>query len=325
MSIIYYQFHPVKAMEVQDKVVEVVNVKPGKIQQTVTLLGTVKPKHATTLVAESTGLLDILVNSGEKVNKGVLIAKLVNPDIEKNYNLSLAAEKLSHEQYLRFQEVKKPGIISAREIEEKKQAWLSAQKETSTAKIQLKTSQFYAPFTGVIGLYKKHEGAQINHGDAVVSIYDPSVLRVDVDIPCTNIEGIRTGQTVKVNHREFKLTHVQKMLDEDTHMCPADIDITCNKCVIGSSVVVELVIKEKRKTLVIPEQAIFLRNGKSFVYKVVQNKVELVPVEIGLEDKNQVEIIKGLNPGDQVISKSPERIFPGMMVGIYQNSVKDQG
>lgn len=70
--------------------------------------------------------------------------------------------------------------------------------------------------------------------------------------------------------------------------------------------------------LVIPTQALFLKKGKTHVYKVIKNKVELVAVKTGLQEKEKVEIISGLKSGDQIVSKNPERLYPGMNVSIYK-------
>ncbi|WP_278043990.1 efflux RND transporter periplasmic adaptor subunit [Legionella lansingensis] len=302
------------------KMVEVEEIKRGNIQQTAELIGTIHPKHATVLLAKASGMLDSLVPTGQKIHKGMLLAKLDNIDVENNHQLSETAEKIARTQYERLSSLLKTGFVSPKEAEEKKQAWIEASKNLSQTKIELDTMRFYAPFDGIVGAYKKREGTQVNPGDPVVTIYDPSALTVDFDIPCTNITTIREGQTVRVLGKEYPITHVQKMLDEDSHMCPADVEISCDDCVIGASVDVELVIKEKKKVLVIPFQALFLRNGEHYVYIVEDHKVVLTPVQTGLQNKSSVEITSGLKLGQLLVVKGQERLYPGISVGIYKPS-----
>lgn len=302
----------------EPKLVEVEILKSGNIQQTVRLIGIIHPKHATILLAKSSGMLDSLVATGQKVRKGQLIAKLDNPDIETNLTLSEVAETIAKTQYDRLFSLLKTGIVSAKEVEEKKQAWIQAQRDLSKTKIELDTIRFYAPFDGIIGAYKKREGTQVNQGDPIVTLYDPSSLVVDFDIPCTTLNTIHEGQAVRVLNNDYKLSHVQKMIDDETHMCPADVDIDCESCVIGSNVDVDLVVDEKKEVLVIPSEAIFLRNSKPFVYLVKDNKVSLTPVKTGVREKSRVEIIAGLQPGQQLIIRGQERLYPNMSVKIYQ-------
>ncbi|MDX1838519.1 efflux RND transporter periplasmic adaptor subunit [Legionella taurinensis] len=297
-----------------NKLVEIEVVKKQTLRQTIHLLGTIHPQHSTVLVAKESGMLDALVPTGQKIRKGTLIAKIANPDREKNLQLSTAAVELAKAQYERISPLIKKGYVSAKEAEEKKQLWIDAQKELSKTKIELDNSRFYAPFDGIIGAYKKREGAEVNAGEAVVSLYDPSSLIVDVDIPCSNLSDIHEGQPVYVQGKTYALSHLQKMLDEDTHMCPADVTIQCEECLVGSTVDVDLVVAEKKDTVVIPFQALFLRNSKPFVYVVRQSRIELVAVKTGLKQQDQIEIISGLKPGQHLVIRGQERLYPGMTV-----------
>lgn len=300
------------------KLVETNTLVPTTIQKTIKLIGTIRPKHTTILIAKGSGLLDTLINSGQAVKKGDLIAKIVNPDIERSYQLSKATAKIANTQYERLQKLQKTGFVSAREVEEKKQIWINAQKELAKTKIELKNMRFYAPFDGIIGAFKIKEGAQVNESAGVVTVYDPSSLMVEVDIPCTNLTHLSDDLPVYVFNQRYQLKNLQKMIDDETHMCPADVDIHCEHCLIGSNVAIQLVIKEKEQVLVVPTQALFLKNGNSCIYKINNNRIEIVTVKTGIQEKDRVEIISGLKQGDQIIIKSPERLYPGLTVAVYQ-------
>ena len=106
------------------------------------------------------------------------------------------------------------------------------------------------------------------------------------------------------------------MLDEETHMCPADVDVTCSKCLIGATAKLDLVVAEKKNVIVVPFQAIFLRNSLPAVYIVDKGKVDLVAVKTGIKQKDQIEITEGLKVGQQLIVKGQDRLYPGMEVDI---------
>lgn len=319
----YLYIQPKAEPRKSTKVVEVETIIPKTIQKSIVLIGTIHPKHSTILVAKDAGLLDIILPSGTTIKKGDLIAKIINPDIEKNYQLSKDAEEIANTQYNRFLSLQKKGFVSVRELEEKKQGWIESQKDLAKTKIELKNMRFYSPFDGVIGAFKIREGTQINTGDAVVTVYDPLAITIDLNIPCSHLKNIKVNQPVHVFNQIYHLNHLQKMMDDETHMCPADVDINCKSCVIGDSVTVQLIIKEKHHALVIPTQALFLRNGKLSVYKIINNHIVFAAVKQGIQDKEKVEIISGLKPGDQIIIKSPARLYPGLEVAIFQPSKKE--
>lgn len=305
------------------KVVEAVTIVPSNIQQTARLLGTIRPKHATILITKTSGTLDFLVLAGESVKKGTIIAKIENADLEANYKLSESAEDIAKKQYDRTQTLFKAGHVSAKMLEDQKNTWIEAQKRLANTRIDLDKSRFLAPFDGIVGVFKSHEGSQLEVGDPVVSFYDPSQLMVEFDIPDSLITHLHDGQSVIINGNSYPLTHVQRMIDEETHMCPAYVDMTCQPtCLIGSSVPLDLVLKERRNTIVVPYESTFLREGKMYVYRVKDEKVHLTPVTLGIREKDKVEIIEGLTMGDVVVSVQPQRLYPEMVVKIHQSKLK---
>jgi membrane fusion protein (multidrug efflux system) len=320
----FYLYHrPITEPQQSIKVVETAVITPTYIRKTIDLIGVIRPKHTTLLTARASGLLEPILLSGQTVKKGDLIARIINPEIEKSHQLSKATEGIAKNQYKRFLHLKEKGFVSTRELEEKKQKWIEAQKELAKTKIELKNLRFYSPFDGIIGAFKIRESAQVNDGEVLVTVYDPLNVSIDLDIPCSHLKHIKENQPVYVNHHRHPLSHLQRMMDDETHMCPADVDIPCDHCVIGDSITVQLLITEKKDALIIPTQALFLKNEKLSVYKVINNRIKLVTVKSGIQEKDKVEIISGLNPEDQVIIKGPERLYPGMEVSVYQPSKND--
>lgn len=313
----YFHQRPV-APPMPDKVVETIEVEPQPIAQTIELIGTIHPRRSTLLSAKSSGSLDIYVPAGEQVQKGALLAKIINPDLEKSHQISVDEEKIAQSQYERMVKLRSSGIVSAREIEEKKQLWLEAQRKIALSQIDLNNNQFVAPFAGIVGVWKAKEGSQVQAGETLVSLYDPADLLVDIDLPCGNIPQVKVKQSAIIFDQTWPISQVQNMMDEQTHMCPANIAIRCDHCLIGSTVAVKLVLQAHEQALQVPAAALFLRQGKAFVYRVEKDSTVLTPVKTGIESEERVEITEGLKPGDVVISKAPERLYPGMRVTVLK-------
>ncbi len=66
--------------------------------------------------------------------------------------------------------------------------------------------------------------------------------------------------------------------------------------------------------IAIPSEAIFLRERLPYVYTVKDDKVSLTSVELGIRDKHRVEIISGLEVGQEVVIKGQSRLYPGILV-----------
>ena len=299
------------------KVVEVVTATPQSIEQKTRLIGVICAKHSTTLVAKGFGVLEVLKKAGETVTKGTLIARVSNPYIEKKYEFALSSVQIAKDQYERAKSLTKTGTSSKQAAEEKQSILLEAERNLATAEIERDKIRFYAPFNGIIGAYKERDGTEIKEGSSLVTFYDPTGMIAKIDIPAPLLASVNVGQKVTINGKRYLLTEVQKMLDENTHMAPAVVDIESDGSIVGMPVDVELTVFERNNVIVLPDDAVFLEQGKSHVYVIKKSKTVLTPVELGLRAREMVEITKGLVPGDVVVSQGQGRLSDDLMVKIY--------
>jgi len=300
----------------EEKIVEVEIVKNATIKQMANFIGTIRSRQQTALTAKTNGILTIISKPGQLVKKGDLIAKIENEDIERSYKILKEAEEIAKSQFDRTNSLLKSGVSSKNSVEEKKSLLLETQKKRSDAKIALEEIKIHAPFDGIVGLFKFREGSQVNKEDVIVQFYDPKSLIVEFDVPLSVVKNVENGGQIFVNDKEYRLTYIQKMLDEETHMCPAYAEIDCPNCVIGTTVDVSLVTQEKQSVIVIPLEAIFVRDGKPSVYIVKENKAIITPISYGIKDKKRIEITSGLKEGDQVIPFGHNRLYPNVAVKI---------
>lgn len=295
------------------KIVEVETVARADLIKTAEFIGVIRARQQATLRARTNGALRIAVRAGQHVNKGDLIATLENPDTQQNYALMQEAAGISKSQLDRTQALLESGISSKTALETKRHAHLEAQKKIADAKAD---TQIRAPFDGIVGLFKVREGFMAQSGDVITSLYDPTALLVEFDTPLSVAKQVQDGSPVFVNNKEYPLTFIQKMLDEDTHMCPAVVEFSCDTCMIGTAIPVRLVTQVRRGVITVPFEAVFLRDGNNFVYRVKDQKASLTPVKLGLREKERVEIIGGLEVSDVVVIRGHGRLYPDVAVAL---------
>ena len=73
---------------------------------------------------------------------------------------------------------------------------------------------------------------------------------------------------------------------------------------------------KKKNALSVPEKALWPQGTENFVYKVIDGKVELTKVELGQRTPGYVEILKGLSPGDLVVTEGQMKIRDGAPVTV---------
>src|SRR5262249_23931168 len=69
--------------------------------------------------------------------------------------------------------------------------------------------------------------------------------------------------------------------------------------------------EERPSAILIPNQAIVQRNGRSVAFVMADGKAQLRELQLGLSDGRQTEVLSGLEPGDQLISAGQETLNDG--------------
>ena len=75
-----------------------------------------------------------------------------------------------------------------------------------------------------------------------------------------------------------------------------------------------VVVWESEQALKVPVSALFRRGSQSAAYVVRGGKAVLVPVEAGRSSGSEVQVVKGLNAGDEVILYPGDRVTDGQRV-----------
>jgi membrane fusion protein (multidrug efflux system) len=79
---------------------------------------------------------------------------------------------------------------------------------------------------------------------------------------------------------------------------------------------VNLITKDEKDALVIPEQAIVPQGDEQFVFRIVDGKAARVKVDIGQRRDGKVEVLKGLDVNDMVVTAGQLKLRDGMPVTI---------
>ena len=305
------------------KIVETQIIKKSPFKHQINLIGTVRPKNYCVLTAKTGGTIDTLIPAGSAIKKGEIIAKIENADIEKTYDLSLAAKEIAQNQYNRTLHLVEKKINSQKELEDARKHLIEADKDLARTSIDRENMLVKAPFDGILGAYKIKDGEQVREGDQVATFYNHDHLLVEFDIPSQYIQKINIGQEVIMNGKSFALKYVQKAIDEETYMCPASFELpeSDNKQIIGSSVDLILTVEQKSQAIIIPSTAVYLREGEEVVYLVRDGKAEISKITLGIKNDDEAEVLSGLQEGNEIILLGQDRLYPGISVKVAEKNL----
>jgi RND family efflux transporter MFP subunit len=192
----------------------------------------------------------------------------------------------------------------------------------------------YAPFDGVITARNTDIGDLINSGSSTAprtDLFDISqtrTLRVYVNVPEEYSQGIKPGQTAaEVALAEFpgkkfagKLVRTSESINATTRtlLVEVDLDNPGGNLFSGSYAEVHLNIPTQNSTFLLPVSALIFRSENLQVGVVRNGKAAVTDVTPGHDFGDQIEIVAGLKPDDQVVLNPPDSLVSGQDVNIVQ-------
>ncbi len=158
-------------------------------------------------------------------------------------------------------------------------------------------------------------------------IAQPGRLRVYVNVPEEYSQGVKVGMTADLSLAEFpgrrfrgKLVRTADAITVTTRtlLIEIDVDNPTGTLLTGSYAEVHLAVPTQASTFLLPVNTLLFRSEGLRVGIVKDGKVVLTAVTPGHDFGNQIEIVSGLKPDDQVIVNPPDSVITGQQVQIVQ-------
>jgi RND family efflux transporter MFP subunit len=328
--------------------VSVVSPKRTAPAEEIILPGNVQPFITSPIYARTNGYLKKwYFDIGAHVKQGQLLAVIETPEIDQQLqqarsnlltakaNLDLAAITKS-----RYQGLLKSNAVSQQDVDNAVGTYNAnnAIVEADQAAVDQYTAlvsfeRIYAPFDGVITARNTDIGDLINSGSSanvktdLFHIAQPGTLRVYVNVPEEYSRGMKVGMTADISLAEFperkfqgKLVRTADAINVTTRTLLIEIDVNnpTGTLLTGSYAEVHLAVPTAASTLLIPVNTLIFRSEGLRVGVVKDGKVALTAVTPGHDFGNQIEILSGLKPDDQIIINPPDSIIHGQAVQIVQ-------
>jgi len=304
--------------------VKAVAAKVAPAADEATAVGTLRADEAITVRPEVAGrIVEFRFNEGAHVAKGAVLVRLDQAELAAVVASSDAQLKLETQRLERSEDLNRKGFISAQALDDQRTGLARAKAKLAEDQARLAKTEMRAPFAGVIGLRQVSEGAYVAAGTEIVRLEKIDQLKLDFRVPETFLARLRAGQNVTVSvdahpGNEFTGTvyAIEPAVDEQTRtvLARARVANAESKLRPGMFARVQVSLGVREKAVWIPEAAIVPRGQDSYVYRVVGGKADLVRVQIGTRKVGEVEIVKGVAPGELVITEGTQRIGPGSPV-----------
>lgn len=325
-------------------VVDVTHPVPDAPATELVLPGNTQAFTDSPIYARTTGYLSRWhADIGARAKKGTLLAEIDAPELDQQLRQARAdlatAEadlNLADITSARNQALLVTHSISTQERDNAVHAQAAAQSavESNRANVarleQLQSfEKIYAPFDGVITARTTDVGALVDAGagsqKALFRLGAIHRLRVYVAVPETSSRAAASGSNAVLTLDEYPgrtfsgtLVRNASAIDASSRTLLVEVDVDNPEGLLlpGAYVQVHLRLPAASRSVTIPANTLLFRSEGLRVGVVRDGRADLVPISIGRDYGNALEVVAGLQTTDAVILDPSDSLSPGTLVRV---------
>ena len=321
--------HPVVALDVEDRI-----EATGQL---------VAPDHAS-IAAEVTGrVTEILVEEGAPVRAGEPVLRidperrnLERDSARAHLDEARAGQREQEREFGRVNELLQRGVASQSQHEQAETALKLARARVAAAEADLgvldralRDANVAAPFDGLVVRRFVSRGEYVTPGSKLFELVALDPIEVEFHVPEIDSGRVVAGQTVDVRVAPFPdesfegtVVVVSPAIDPKsrTLRVKARLENDEGKLRPGLFARIDLGVAVREGVPMILEEALLRRAEGTIAFRAIDGgRVERVGLETGVHQGGYVEVVKGLSPGDLVVTRGGDRLVDGALV-VLRNS-----
>jgi membrane fusion protein (multidrug efflux system) len=308
--------------------VNVIVIQPREIENTIFSNGTVLANEEVEIRSEVTGRIKTInFTEGNQVNKGDLLVKIVDDELQAQLKKLTLQEKLSKEDVQRKTKLRELDAISQEEFDQGQNQFLVIQADILLVKAQIEKTEIKAPYDGLIGLRYVSPGGYLSSDNLITRLLDIDPVKIEFSVPEKYLKQINksTSITFQIDGNDSIFSGSVYAIEPKIN--PATRSLTLRAiCSNPSNVLlpgifarVSILLEKISNTVVVPSEALIpdIRGEKVFVCS--KGMAKAVYVETGIRTEREVQITNGLNVSDTLITTGLLQLKEGMKVAVRKS------
>ncbi len=321
-------------------VIKTHKITKGQIVDQVKISGVIKPFNEIDIYPKISGrMTSINFDIGDKVKAGDILGVIEHKELalqEKAasaaFSIAQANEKSVYNDLERTKKLFSEQVVSKAHLEgielkfEQAQAQsLSSKAQRDIAKQQVENAFITSPIAGVITKKTITLGANVSPNNSVFSIQDISKLKLMTSVDANTLMNISKNTKAILTFDQIvgksfigKILTISPSLDPKSRRAAIEIDITNPENKIVSNMFIDgfLNLRELDNILIIPNKGLYVLHNKIYIFKIVDNKVNMTTPKLGLRDQNNSQVLEGLSEGDLIAISDLSELRDGETVEV---------
>jgi membrane fusion protein (multidrug efflux system) len=329
-----------KSFRMPPDAVTTVKVASETVLPSIPAVGSLSSPQGVMMSADLPGVVTAIpFESGSHVTNGQVLVRLDTRQEEAQLRTALAKLELARQNLERARDLSQKHVIAQSALDDAKSQFDAATAAVDETRATIARKTILAPFEGETGIRQVNIGQYLKSGDPIVQLDALDTVYVNYALPQQYLGRLHVGQPVMVRadglpDKEFPgtINAINSMVDTATRNIQVQAILPNPGHLLRSGMfaAVRTLLPERRKTVMIPASSIqYAPYGDSvFVIASMKDKdgkeylgVREQTVELGATRGDQVEIVKGLSDGDQVVTSGIFKLRQGGAVRI-ENAIQ---
>ena len=302
---------------------------------TLNAIGTVAAVQGVTVTADLSGIVSrISFDSGKTVQKGDVLVQLDTRQEEAQRSGAESQLQLARLNFQRMQGLVEQDAVSRAEYDAAAAAFKQAEARLGEIRATIERKTIRAPFSGVLGIRQVNLGQYLTGGDPVVPLQALNPIYVNFGVPQQEATEMHIGRGVRITVGEMsggeftgRISALDSVVDQTTRnvQVQATLANAGGRLRPGMFVQTQVTLGADRHVVALPASAINyapygdsvfvvaeMRNPKGQAYRGVRQQV----VKLGAARGDQIAVLSGINPGEEIVSSGVFKLRNGAPVQV---------
>ncbi len=285
------------------------------------VIGTVRAKIRAAVEAKVSGrIVRMDVDLGQEVKEGDLLAEIDAREVRARLDQALATREQAEQDLKRYTTLLQKQVAARQEYDAAQARFRVADAGVKEAEALLGYVEVRAPFAGVVSRRLADAGDFASPGKALVEIENPATLRFEADVPEALIANVRRGDTIAVRVPSIEMelagtvAEIAPTADPGSRTFLVRIDLPASPALRAGQFGRAAVPVGEKLSLRAPAQALVMRGQMEIVFVVKDGAARLRLVKTGKRIGGEIEILSGIERGEEVVSADANALADGQPV-----------
>lgn len=298
-----------KAKTNSPTIVDVIIASPQPVTTNVEANGTVLANEYVELRPEVSGRLIYLnVPEGKYISQGTVLARVNDADLKAQLEKSKVQLDLAQKTEERYKQLLAVNGLNQSDYDVALNQLNGYKADIAYTQALIDKTVIRAPFSGTVGLRQVSPGAFVTSSTLIATMQQIDRTKIDFTVPEEYKSILKLGATVSVQPdagdsilRKATIIAIEPQVNQMTRNLKVRAMLQNSNANPGGFVKVYISSRVDKNAILVPTNCIIPDDKNKQLVVVKGGKAVFVNVETGVREANNVEIVRGVRPGDSIV------------------------